>query len=209
MLADAFSVTHTTQTQRQNAVCESLHSVLQQQCVCSISDTLPPQTENLLCAFSLAMPPEIVNTVGQATLCGKVTVYAFCRNDQGEIDCYEKISDYALPSPLQSEDALLRRASVAVLHTQAEKRGDALQAEVTLQITGTVLMRTVADVLSAVQEGEALAAAAPDVAMYIYYAKENEDFFDVAKRYNTRPDSIVPTVAQDGIMPLLIPLRRG
>ena len=120
-------------------------------------------------------------------------VSAFAENTLGEMECYEKALDYALPLPADlPEDAdAYPECWLSVQDLQCASAGGALDVSLTVRAEGAVLARQTASLVGAAELGDPLAPADPEVSLRICYAQPGEELFAIARRYHVsaRPDA--------------------
>ena len=120
-------------------------------------------------------------------------VSAFAENTLGEMECYEKALDYALPLPADlPEDAdAYPECWLSVQDLQCASAGGALDVSLTVRAEGAVLARKTASLVGAVELGDPLAPADPEVSLRICYAQPGEELFAIARRYHVSPGQML------------------
>ena len=105
-VADAFSTRFETTLTPQTLATESLLCALDETTVLRGSGPLPDAGAHILACFASFGPVSLTRQEGRAVLTARAVVSAFAENTLGEMECYEKALDYALPLPADlPEDA--------------------------------------------------------------------------------------------------------
>ena len=101
-VADAFSTRFETTLTPQTLATESLLCALDETTVLRGSGPLPDAGAHILACFASFGPVSLIRDgrqEGRAVLTARAVVSAFAENTLGEMECYEKALDYALPLP--------------------------------------------------------------------------------------------------------------
>ena len=98
-VADAFSTRFETTLTPQTLATESLLCALDETTVLRGSGPLPDAGAHILACFASFGPVSLTRQEGRAVLTARAVVSAFAENTLGEMECYEKALDYALPLP--------------------------------------------------------------------------------------------------------------
>ena len=98
-VADAFSTRFETTLTPQTLATESLLCALDETTVLRGSGPLPDAGAQILACFASFGPVSLTRQEGRAFLAARAVVSAFAENTLGEMECYEKALDYALPLP--------------------------------------------------------------------------------------------------------------
>ena len=96
-VADAFSTRFETTLTPQTLATESLLCALDETTVLRGSGPLPDAGAHILACFASFGPVSLTRQEGRAVLTARAVVSAFAENTLGEMECYEKALDYALP----------------------------------------------------------------------------------------------------------------
>ena len=105
-VADAFSTRFETTLTPQTLATESLLCALDETTVLRGSGPLPDAGAQILACFASFGPVSLTRQEGRAVLTARAVVSAFAENTLGEMECYEKALDYALPLPADPEVSL-------------------------------------------------------------------------------------------------------
>ena len=121
-VADAFSTRFETTLTPQTLATESLHCALDETTVLRGSGPLPDAGAHILACFASFGPVSLTRQEGRAVLTARAVVSAFAENTLGEMECYEKALDYALPLPRRPARGCRRLPRVL-----AERSGPAMR----------------------------------------------------------------------------------
>mgnify|MGYP000112701005 CR=1 FL=1 len=155
-VADAFSTRFETTLTPQTLATESLHCALDETTVLRGSGPLPDAGAHILACFASFGPVSLTRQEGRAVLTARAVVSAFAENTLGEMECYEKALDYALPLPADlPEDAdAYPECWLSVQDLQCVGAGGALDVSLTVRAEGAVLARQTASLVGAVELGD-------------------------------------------------------
>ena len=192
-VADAFSTRFETTLTPQTLATESLLCALDETTVLRGSGPLPDAGAHILACFASFGPVSLTRQEGRAVLTARAVVSAFAENTLGEMECYEKALDYALPLPADlPEDAdAYPECWLSVQDLQCVGAGGALDVSLTVRAEGAVLARQTASLVGAVELGDPLAPADPEVSLRICYAQPGEELFAIARRYHVSPGQML------------------
>lgn len=192
-VADAFSTRFETTLTPQTLATESLLCALDETTVLRGSGPLPDAGAHILACFASFGPVSLTRQEGRAVLTARAVVSAFAENTLGEMECYEKALDYALPLPADlPEDAdAYPECWLSVQDLQCASAGGALDVSLTVRAEGAVLARQTASLVGAVELGDPLAPADPEVSLRICYAQPGEELFAIARRYHVSPGQML------------------
>jgi len=192
-VADAFSTRFETTLTPQTLATESLLCALDETTVLRGSGPLPDAGAHILACFASFGPVSLTRQEGRAFLAARAVVSAFAENTLGEMECYEKALDYALPLPADlPEDAdAYPECWLSVQDLQCASAGGALDVSLTVRAEGAVLARQTASLVGAVELGDPLAPADPEVSLRICYAQPGEELFAIARRYHVSPGQML------------------
>ena len=192
-VADAFSTRFETTLTPQTLATESLHCALDETTVLRGSGPLPDAGAHILACFASFGPVSLTRQEGRAVLTARAVVSAFAENTLGEMECYEKALDYALPLPADlPEDAdAYPECWLSAQDLQCASAGGALDVSLTVRAEGAVLARQTASLVGAVELGDPLAPADPEVSLRICYAQPGEELFAIARRYHVSPGQML------------------
>lgn len=213
-VTDAFSTGYEAEIEPQTVPVESLAAMLNDTVEVSGSGPLPDAGARLLACFA-AFGPVQVEPRGEAwALTSKVTVTAFAENSLAELESYEKTLDLALLLSLSLPEGAEPYAEcwLSAESLQCSCAGGTLEVAVTARVEGAVLCRSAYNCVGAIELGEELAQADPDISLRIYYAQAQEELFGIAKRFHVSPQRMLAanrieegTVALAEARRLLIP----
>ena len=147
--------------------------------------TLTPQTlatESLLCALD---ETTVLRGSGPLPDAGAHILACFAS--------YEKALDYALPlsADLPPDTDAYPECWLSVQDLQCASAGGALDVSLTVRAEGAVLARQTASLVGAVELGDPLAPADPEVSLRICYAQPGEELFAIARRYHVSPGQML------------------
>ena len=192
-VADAFSTKFETEQTPQTVQTESLACTLDETVTLTGSGPLPDAGAKILACFASFGPVSLTRQEGRGVLTARAVVSAFAENTLGEMECYEKALDYALPLPADlPEDAdAYPECWLSVQDLQCASAGGALDVSLTVRTEGAVLARQTASLVGAVELGDPLAPADPEVSLRICYAQPGEELFAIARRYHVSPGQML------------------
>ena len=192
-VADAFSTRFETTLTPQTLATESLLCALDETTVLRGSGPLPDAGAHILACFASFGPVSLTRQEGRAFLAARAVVSAFAENTLGEMECYEKALDYALPlsADLPPDTDAYPECWLSVQDLQCASAGGALDVSLTVRAEGAVLARQTASLVGAVELGDPLAPADPEVSLRICYAQPGEELFAIARRYHVSPGQML------------------
>lgn len=192
-VADAFSTRFETTLTPQTLATESLLCALDETTVLRGSGPLPDAGAHILACFASFGPVSLTRQEGRAVLTARAVVSAFAENTLGEMECYEKALDYALPlsADLPEDADAYPECWLSVQDLQCASAGGALDVSLTVRAEGAVLARQTASLVGAVELGDPLAPADPEVSLRICYAQPGEELFAIARRYHVSPGQML------------------
>lgn len=192
-VADAFSTRFTAQTTPQTLATESLLCALDETSVLRGSGPLPDAGAKILACFASFGPVQLTRQESRWALTARAVVSAFAENTLGEMECYEKPLDYALPLPaeLPPDSEAYPECWLSVQDLQCTSAGGALDVSLTVRAEGAVLVRQVYPLVGAVELGDPLAPADPEISLRICYAQAGEELFGIAKRFHVSPGQML------------------
>ena len=157
------------------------------------SGPLPDAGAHILACFASFGPVSLTRQEGRAVLTARAVVSAFAENTLGEMECYEKALDYALPlsADLPPDTDAYPECWLSVQDLQCAGAGGALDVSLTVRAEGAVLARQTASLVGAVELGDPLAPADPEVSLRICYAQPGEELFAIARRYHVSPGQML------------------
>lgn len=196
VVADAYSTI--CQTQTVQTACKLLNrsADLSGRINVTLEDDLPdPEVMVKGCFVTLgaAVPVEEEKDGDQQfRLCGKGTAHVLCADARGELTCYDK------PFIWQPEGSWIGAPAdasacmnAAVTRVSSDKNGAQLRVELEISMTGVLLQAAANEALCEVELGEEYAEGNDGPALYLYYARQGERIFDIAKRYHARAKDLV------------------
>ena len=192
-VADAFSTRFAAEVTPQTIATEGLLCTLDETTVLRGSGPLPDAGAHILACFASFGPVSLTRSEGRAALTARAVVSAFAENTLGEIECYEKALDYALPLPadLPPDAQAYPECWLTVQDVQCTSAGGALEVSLTVRAEGAVLVRQTWPLVGGVELGDPLAPADPEVSLRICYAQAGEELFAIAKRYHVSPGQML------------------
>lgn len=191
VVADAYSTLCKTQTVQ--TACRLLQKTadLAGRISISIEDDLPDADGTVLgCFVTLgalcAAPAEGDKAETHLRLAGKGTAHVFVADVRGELTCYDKTfswqPDGSWPG---TTDSAWPSAGAAVVRVASSRNGVRLRVDVEIEVSGALMQAQSYDALCGVELGEEYGGS-DGTALYIYYARQGERIFDIAKRYHAR-----------------------
>lgn len=178
------------------------------------SGAMPDAAAEIVAVFATALQPELLEQNGTAQIRGRVLVHMLCKNELGEIDCYDKACEYLLPDTCEAPHGeLLLTARADVLDASARRTGEDASVAVLVRVRGMLTRRRGYPVLTQIVAAQEREPAQDGVALRIYYAEQGEPVFDIARRYAVPTAQIMTlnALAQDTVperMQLVIPAVR-
>ena len=188
VVADAYSTLCKTQTVQ--TACRLLQKTadLAARIPVSIEDDLPDADGTVAgCFVTLGALGAAAGEDGQTLhLLGKGTAHVFISDARGELTCYDKPftwqPDGSWPG---GADGAWLSAGASVARVTSSKNGARLRVDLEIEVNGALLQAQSFDALCSVELGEAYDSSG-EPALYIYYARQGEPIFDIAKRYHAR-----------------------
>ena len=119
-------------------------------------------------------------------LLGKGTAHVFISDARGELTCYDKAFTWQ-PDSLWpgSTDGAWPSVGASVARVASSKNGARLRVDLEIEISGALFQAQSFDALCGVELGEEYDDS-DGPALYIYYARQGERIFDIARRYHAR-----------------------
>lgn len=194
VVSDAFSTQYTTDTSYKNVVAEQLLEQLDQSAQAATGGTLPDENAQVIGCFASvhALEPAVTESGDGFSISGRGTAHVLCLNSLGEIDCYDKAFDFALPGIyVGSPDQYRMELWPVVEDVSAQKSGGEMTAQAVVRVHGLVFKRAKETVVAAITCEELLQNEEPDVALRICYAAAGENIFDIAKHYHVSPTAMM------------------
>lgn len=197
VVADAYSTLCHTQTVQ--TACRLLHKVadLSGHCNVVLEDDLPDAdvtVKGCLVTLGAAVPTveEGADGTSGIRLCGKGTAHVFCADARGELTCYDKAFTWRPEGSWPGTPAdICACVKAAVTRISSSKNGAQLRVELDMEVAGVLLRADTEEALSEVELGEEYAEGSDGPALYLYYARQGERVFDIAKRYHARARDLV------------------
>ena len=120
-------------------------------------------------------------------------VSAFAENTLGEMECYEKALDYALPLPadLPPDTDAYPECWLSVQDLQCASAGGALDVSLTVRAEGAVLARQTASLVGAVELGDPPRPRRPGGVAPHLLRPAGEELFAIARRYHVSPGQML------------------
>ena len=190
-VADAFSTQCEVKCETAPLTAEQMACTLDETVAVTCSGPLPDENTRLLACFA-SFGPVGVETEGDApVLKARVQVTAFGQNSLDEIDSYDKTAELVLPLSGCPAGELWPECWLSAESLQAGCTGGALEVTVQVRAQGAVLCRESIPCVSAVETGAPLAPADPDISLRVYYARQGEALFDIARRFHVSPGQML------------------
>lgn len=89
-VCDAFSTLQKTVLTKRDVVLDEAFVPCEQAVTAAAEGELPDAQAKIITALATALPPEVLEEEGKATLRGRAIVHLLCENAVGEVDCYDK-----------------------------------------------------------------------------------------------------------------------
>ena len=192
VVSDAFSTQYSADVTYKAVNAEQLAEQLERTVEATVTGALPDENAQLIGCFVSLHPLEWAGDEGGAHLAGRASAHVLCMNSLGEIDCYDKAFEYALPAAWPGSPEQYRAECWPVVTAvQTQKTGGDMTAQVSLRVRGLVYRRVRQTVVDAITCESLLENAEPDVALRIYYAAAGENVFDIAKNYHVSPAAMM------------------
>lgn len=191
VVADAYSTLCQTQTVQTSCKLLRQTADLGGQVQVELEDDLPDADVTVVGCFvtlGTAVPVEDGRD-GEKAVClmGKGTAHVLCADARGEITCYDKSFVWRPEGSWTGTVAdTCACMGAGVTRVSSGKNGARLRVELTIQCTGLLLQAETGTALCDVELGEEYAAGSDGPALHLYYARQGERVFDIAKRYHAR-----------------------
>jgi len=191
VVADAYSTLCKTQTVQ--TVCRLLQKTadLTGRIPVTLDDDLPDAEGTVLgCFVTLgalcAAQADGNKAETHLKLLGKGTAHVFISDARGELTCYDKAFTWQ-PDGLWpgSTDGAWPSVGASVARVASSKNGARLRVDLEIEISGALFQAQSFDALCGVELGEEYDDS-DGPALYIYYARQGERIFDIARRYHAR-----------------------
>lgn len=191
VVADAYSTLCKTQTVQ--TVCRLLQKTadLTGRIPVTLDDDLPDADGTVLgCFVTLgalcAAQADGNKAETHLKLLGKGTAHVFISDARGELTCYDKAFTWQ-PDGLWpgSTDGAWPSVGASVARIASSKNGARLRVDLEIEISGALFQAQSFDALCGVELGEEYDDS-DGPALYIYYARQGERIFDIARRYHAR-----------------------
>ncbi len=148
------------------------------------------------CFVTLGMPGAVAQEEEDGKprlrLTGKGVAHVLCADTRGELTCYDKAFTWQPDGVWPGEPAdACACLGASVLRVVSSKNGAQLRVELEIEVTGVLLQAHAAEALCEVELGEEYAEGKDGPALYLYYARQGERVFDIAKRYHARARDLV------------------
>ncbi len=191
ILKDVFSTRNETEVHRKNIYTDTLQDSFQTAVEVKMGGNLPDEHIEIIECLVTPFAPELIEEDGRLAVRGKVAAHLICRNALGEMECYDKVTEYILPKRYRGtlEDTSLM-AAVHLVEKTAEKNGAEADVNITLGIDGEIIGRTMRQVVEGIEELGAYEEENGRAALVIYYAQKGEEIFYIAKHYHANPEDI-------------------
>ena len=209
-VSDVFSSQYTMEIASQEVILETEYDRFARDIEVAVSGAIPDENARIITALATITQPEPQTQDGVVSLRGRVIVHLLCANTLGEIDCYDKATEYTLPSTYKlSPENMSVNVNAVIKSVSARKVGAEMSAAVLISVQGMVTERKNASCLQNAICTQPLEGR-HDI-LRIYYAQAGEEVFDIAKRYAVSPASIsaangLKAEVLDAKAQLLIPL---
>lgn len=191
VVADAYSTLCRTQTVQ--TACKLLQPVteLNAPVEVTLEDDLPDADVSVVGCFvtlGAAIPVDAGQEREKAVcLAGKGTAHVLCADARGELTCYDKTFTWRPEGSWTGTVAdTCACLGACVTRVSSGKNGARLRVELTIQCTGILLQAAAGEALCDVELGEEYADGGDGPALHLYYARQGERVFDIAKRYHAR-----------------------
>lgn len=192
VVGDAFSTQYKADVSYKTVNAEQLQEQLDKTVETAVAGALPDENAQIIGCFVSLHPLEWNQEAGGLSLGGRASAHVLCMNSLGEIDCYDKAFEYALPGIYPGESERYRfECWPTVTGVDTQKNGAEMSASVSIRVRGLVFQRLKETVVDTVTCEEALEDGEPDVALRIYYAGAGENVFDIAKAYHVSPAAMM------------------
>lgn len=208
VVADAYSTLCRTQTVQTS--CKLLHVAadLNGSVGIELEDDLPDADVTVVGCFvtlGAAVPVENKKEGGkEVCLAGKGTAHVLCADPRGEMTCYDKTFTWKPGGSWTGTVAdTCACMGACVTRVNSGKNGARLRVELTIQCAGFLLQAVTGEALCEVELGEEYADGSDGPALHLYYARQGERVFDIAKRYHARCRDLAAAnhLERDGVTP--------
>lgn len=192
VVADAYSTICQTQTVQTSCKLLRQTAEVTGRVPVVLEDDLPdPNVTVKGCFVTLgsAVPTTAESAESKETfrLCGKGVAHVLCADERGEVTCYDKTFVWQPEGVWNGNTAdAYACAGASVVRVNSGKNGAQLRVELEIQLTGVLLQAEGHEALCNVELGEEYAAGNDGPALFLYYARQGERVFDIAKRYHAR-----------------------
>mgnify|MGYP004633020575 FL=1 len=162
----------------------------------TVEDDLPQENMQVRGCFVTLGAAGIVPTDKGLQIEGRGTAHVLCSDERGELACYDKPFTWQAGGAFggkPEECCLCLHAAAA--HIQSSKAGARLRVELDIETTGSLLQARPMQLLTDVETGEEYPA--DDIALCLYYARQGEPIFDIAKRYHARAKDLAQANGMD------------
>ena len=190
-MAAAFSPSCEVRCEKAPLTAEQLACRLDEKALVTCSGSLPDENPRLLACFASFGPASIEQREDGAVLTARVQVTAFGQNSPEEIVSYDKSAELTIPRPGSPEGELYPECWLSAEDVQAGCVGGTLEVTVQVRAQGEVLSRESLPFIGAIEIGDPLAPADPDISLRIYYAQPGEELFDIARRFHVSPGQML------------------
>lgn len=210
-VTDAFSTQYETNNTTRAVAAESLACMLDEKISVAASGPLPDENTRLLACFAAFDAAQVTSRGDVPTLTARGVVTAFGQNSLGEIESYDKPVELALPLKLGLDvdcETLYPECWLSAEDITCSCTGGTLEAALSVHVEGAVLRRESIDCVAAVELGEPLSPADPDISLRIYYAQPGEEIFAIARRFHVSPGDMVSANGLDAESAVLPAARR-
>ena len=200
VVADAYSTLCKTQTVQ--TVCRLLQKTadLTGRIPVTLDDDLPDAEGTVLgCFVTLgalcAAQADGNKAETHLKLLGKGTAHVFISDARGELTCYDKAFTWQPDGLwLGITDGAWPSVGASVARVASSKNGARLRVDLEIEISGALFQAQSFDALCGVELGEEYDDS-DGPALYIYYARQGERIFDIARRYHARAHDELPQSA--------------
>ena len=193
-VADAFSTRFETTLTPQTLATESLLCALDETTVLRGSGPLPDAGAHILACFASFGPVSLTRQEGRAV---PRRPGPWCRplrkTPSGRWSATKRRWTTPCPSPptCPPDTDAYPECWLSVQDLQCASAGGALDVSLTVRAEGAVLARQTASLVGAVELGDPLAPADPEVSLRICYAQPGEELFAIARRYHVSPGQML------------------
>ena len=198
-VSDAFSTGYDAKTENKTILTEKVIDHFHNTITAVASGTLPDSQSIIVDCLATVHAPETTTENGELCIKGKAVAHLICCNSLGEYECYDKPCEYTLPKRYAADaENIAVEASALFERADGKKIGEDASCEITISVSGVVTERTRTEVLDTIQCDTPLETEQDGVSLRIYYGKQGEDIFSIAKRYHANPAKIAAGSGIDG-----------